>query len=157
VSRKIWIRLAIVVAVLVGLFFISLAVQSAMAKRPTNLGTVDGRLRTCPATPNCVCTHDGDEQHTIEPLAFTGTSEAAIARLKAVIEAMPRTKIVTAEGHYLHVEFTTLVMRFVDDVEFLVDPANQTIHFRSASRVGYSDLGVNRRRMEAIRRAFNEP
>jgi uncharacterized protein (DUF1499 family) len=157
VRRKIWIRLGIAGAVLVGLFFISLAVQSAMAKRPTNLGIVEGRLRACPATPNCVCTHDGDEQHQIEPLTFAGTSEAAIAKLKAVIEATPRTKIVTAESHYLHVEFTTLVMRFVDDVEFMVDPEHKTIHFRSASRVGYSDLSVNRRRMETIRRAFDEP
>ena len=77
-------------------------------------------------------------------------------RIKELVEEMPRTKIVTVEDNYLHAEFRSSVFRFVDDVEFLVDPKERAIHFRSASRVGYSDLGVNRRRMEQIQKGFSE-
>ena len=145
------IGLAIVVAA-----FAYLAVLSIFSKRPSNLGLVDGRLRACPNSPNCVCTRATDEEHRIEPFRFAGSAAEALERLKQVIGALPRTKIVTASDDYMHVEFTTLVMRFVDDVEFTVDEKTRTIHFRSASRVGYSDLGVNRRRMEAIRAAFEK-
>lgn len=154
--RKLVIRLAIALAIVIGLFVISLAVQSAMAKRPTNLGLADGRLRPCPASPNCVCSQDADEGHKIEPLRFEGTPEEAMARLKSVINQMPRTNIVTSGDNYLHAEFTSAVFRFVDDVEFAVEPHSKLIQFRSASRVGYSDFGVNRRRMESIRAAFKK-
>ena len=77
-------------------------------------------------------------------------------RIKDLVAEMPRSKIVTVEASYLHVEFRSAFFRFVDDVEFLIDTEDQVIHFRSASRVGYSDLGVNRRRMERIREAFSE-
>ena len=77
-------------------------------------------------------------------------------RVRKVVTGMSRARIVTAEGDYLHVEFRSAVFRFVDDVEFLVDTREKNIHFRSASRMGYSDLGVNRRRMERIRAAFEK-
>ena len=77
-------------------------------------------------------------------------------RLKVVIGAMPRSKIVTADERYIHAEFSSGLFRFVDDVEFLIDPDTKTIHFRSASRVGRSDLGVNRKRMEEIRQRFDQ-
>ena len=64
---------------------------------------------------------------------------------------LPRTKLVQEDDSYLHYEFTSLLLRFVDDVEFLFDDETKTIHFRSASRMGYGDFGVNRRRMEDIR------
>ena len=141
-------------AVLLGLFVVMLAVRSAMAKRPADLGLVEGRLRPCPASPNCVCSQDADEAHKIEPLVFAGPPEEAMAKLKAAIEKMSRARVVTAEGNYLHAEFTSLIFRFVDDVEFSLDPENKQIHVRSASRTGYSDLGVNRRRVESIRETF---
>ncbi len=75
--------------------------------------------------------------------------------MKRAIASMPRTTIVTEEGAYLHVEFRTALFRFTDDVEFVVDPETKQIDFRSASRIGYSDLGTNRRRMEAVRAAYN--
>ena len=65
---------------------------------------------------------------------------------------MPRAKLIEEDDSYLHFEFTSLLLRFVDDVEFLFDEESKTIHFRSASRVGYGDFGVNRRRMEEIRK-----
>lgn len=77
-------------------------------------------------------------------------------RIKTVVAEMPRAKIVILENNYLHVEFRSAFFRFVDDVEFLIDPEEQLIHFRSASRVGYSDFGVNRDRMERIRKALGE-
>ena len=77
-------------------------------------------------------------------------------RIKKLVAEMPRTKIVIVEGNYLHAEFRSSVFRFVDDVEFLIDPKERAIHFRSASRVGYSDFGVNRRRMQQVQKGFGE-
>jgi uncharacterized protein (DUF1499 family) len=127
---------------------------SLSARRPADLGATGGRLRPCPATPNCVCTFDADDQHRIEPLTFADGPAEAWRRLQEVLARHPRTVVVTVTEEYLHAECTSLVFRFVDDVEFLLDAAGKKIHFRSASRVGRSDLGVNRSRMEAIRTAF---
>ena len=92
----------------------------------------------------------------MEPISFEGSSDEAMQRIKDLVAKMPRTKIVTVEDNYLHVEFRSALFRFVDDVEFLIDSESQIIHFRSASRVGHSDFGVNRGRMEQIRKAFSE-
>ncbi len=129
-----------------------LALLSALARRPTNLGAKGGRLAPCPNTPNCVCTHDA--AHRIEPLHFEGSAEKAMGRLRGVLAGWPRTRVVAAADGYLHAECRSRLFRFVDDVEFLLDPVAHVIHFRSASRAGRSDLGVNRRRMEGLRRAF---
>lgn len=141
-----------VVACLPGVVLLML---SFFSRKPDNLGVVNGRLADCPATPNCVCTQCSDPEHHLEPLHFSGSPEEAIERLKSLVGAMPRSKIVTADERYIHAEFSSRVFRFVDDVEFLIDPATKTIHFRSASRVGRSDLGVNRQRMEEIRQQFD--
>lgn len=127
---------------------------SIFSQKPDTLGAANGRLAPCPPTPNCVCTQCDDAEHGMEPLHFQGDPAAALERLRTIVTGLPRTRIVTDRDGYLHVEFTSLIFRFVDDVEFLVEPATRTIHFRSASRVGRSDLGVNRRRMEEIRRQF---
>ncbi|MBY0522885.1 MAG: DUF1499 domain-containing protein [Gemmataceae bacterium] len=147
-------RLMLGLFLLAGLGVLGLAAMSFFSRKPTNLGIVDGRLADCPATPNCVCTFATDAEHAIEPLHFAGSPAEALTRLKSILAAMLRASIVTADERYLHVEFTTLIFRFVDDVEFLIDADAKRIHFRSASRVGRSDLGVNRQRMEAIRAQF---
>jgi uncharacterized protein (DUF1499 family) len=131
-----------------------LALLSATAKRPSSLGVVDGRLAPCPTTPNCVSTRASDDQHRIDPIAFDGDGDGALKRLKVAIATIPRMRIVTETDDYIHAEATSLLFRFVDDVEFLVDRGAKVIHFRSASRVGRSDIGVNRARMEQIRAAF---
>jgi uncharacterized protein (DUF1499 family) len=95
-----------------------------------------------------------DDAHRVEPIPFSGTGSDALARLRKVIEAMPRTRVTRADAASLHAEFTSWLLRFVDDVDCVVDEAASVIHIRSASRVGYSDLGVNRKRVEAIRAAF---
>jgi uncharacterized protein (DUF1499 family) len=149
-----WKRLGLVALVILVGSVVTLALFSLFARRPTNLGVRDRRLTPCPDTPNCVCTQTADDAHRIEPLAYDDTAEEAMARLKAALATLPRTRVVTETPDYLHAECTSLVFRFVDDVEFLLDRERKVIHFRSASRVGRSDLGVNRRRMEALRQAF---
>lgn len=119
--------------------------------RPTNLGVKDLKLTPCPSTPNCVCTTNTDAEHGISPLAFSISQPAAMAALKGVIQAMERTAIVVESPDYLHVEFTSQLMGYVDDVEFYFAAHSQTIQVRSASRLGKSDLGVNRKRVEDIR------
>lgn len=119
-------------------------------KRPTNLGVRDGRLASCPAKPNCVCSQDRDAGHAIAPLEARGGAAAALARLKAIVEALPRTAIVESRADYLRCEFASRLLGFVDDVEFLA--GDGVVHVRSASRLGHSDLGVNRKRIEDLRR-----
>ena len=110
-------------------------------------------LQPCPSSPNCVSTVSPphDAQHAIVPYTYSKTRFDAKAVLKSVLASLPRTQLVEEDDTYLHYECTSLLLRFVDDVEFLFDEASKTIHFRSASRVGYGDFGVNRRRMEDIR------
>jgi uncharacterized protein (DUF1499 family) len=111
----------------------------------------DYRLASCPDSPNCVCTLDDSEEHAIAPYPYQKTLDEAKAVLKQVFRARSRTKLVQEEASYLHYEVRSLLFRFVDDVEMVFDDASKTIHFRSASRVGYSDFGANRRRMEEVR------
>lgn len=112
---------------------------------PPNIGVQDGRLAPCPDSPNCVSSFATDEQHGVAPL------DATLDRVQQVLLGMERTNIVAFEGDYLYAEFTSRLLGFVDDVEFLYDPAVGVTHVRSASRLGYSDLGANRKRIEDIR------
>lgn len=144
-------RLATTIAALA----VCAGVWTIMTNRtPTNLGVREGRLRPCPASPNCVCSFDTDPEHGTAPLRFSDPPEVALQRLRMVIAAMPRAKIRGDDGRYLHAEFRSLILRFVDDVEFLLDAEAGVIHVRSASRLGYSDLGVNRSRVENLRQRF---
>lgn len=120
-------------------------------KRPTTLGVHNGQLAPCPSTPNCVCSQSSDPENKIAPLAYDSTSEAAMAALKQVIASMPRTTVIEESQDYLYAEFKSALMGFVDDVEFYLDHSATVIHVRSASRLGKSDLGVNRKRIEEIR------
>ena len=111
----------------------------------------DGKLAAC-GGPHCVSSTDVDPDYRVAPLGYTGSAEAARARLKAVIAA--DGGVVTDEApDYLHATYTTAIMRYVDDVEFVFSPSGR-IELRSSSRIGYSDLGKNRDRVEGIRRAF---
>ena len=114
-NKKRMIYFIVALILLSPVFF--LAILSALAKRPGNLGVVNGRLASCPDSPNCVSTHAADAEHHIEPISFDDTPDQAIERLKRVIAAVPRMKIVTESGDYLHVEATTLIFRFVDRSE----------------------------------------
>jgi uncharacterized protein (DUF1499 family) len=131
-----------------------LEVFSVMAKNSANLGVVGGKLRPCPDTPNCVCSMDPAAAYHVEPLVFPGDPDEALSRLKDVLANQTRTRLVAEEADYLHAECSSLLFRFVDDLEFSLDRLEKKIHVRSASRTGKYDFGVNRRRVEAIRRAF---
>lgn len=113
-------------------------------------------LAPCPSSPNCVSTKAQDEGHAIAPIRYRKSRAEAKEALKALVRSLPRAKLVEEDESYLHYEFTSLLFRFVDDVEFLFDDESKTIHFRSASRIGYGDLGVNRGRMEQVRSLAGE-
>lgn len=121
------------------------------AARPEHLGLQSGRLRPCPRTSNCVSSEPGTPASQLVAPFPAPAGAGEMARIAAVINAWPRTKIVTTGDGYLHAEFTSLLLRFVDDVELRFDPANGVIHVRSASRIGRSDLGANRKRVEGLR------
>ncbi len=131
-----------------------LLVMSLAAPAPGNLGVRGGRLAACPGSPNCVSTQAENQEHWIEPLQTEVGDDGAISLLAEIVREQPRTMIVEQTGDYLRVEFRSLLFRFCDDVEFYHDRRSGLVHFRSASRVGHSDLGVNRRRMEQIREQF---
>ena len=109
------------------------------------------QLEPCPSTPNCVSTQATDAAKRMDPIAYRGSADDARATLLRVLDRS-RIEIVESTEFYVHAVFTTRLMRFKDDVEFLFDPDAGVIHFRSASRVGRSDLGTNRRRMESLAR-----
>ena len=123
--------------------------------RPSNLGVNGGQLAPVPDSPNCVSSQApaSDKEHYIAPLAVAGSASEAIAKIKAVVQAMERTEIIEETGDYLYAEFATKLMGYVDDVEFYADGGG-TVQVRSASRLGKSDLGLNRKRIEEIRSAL---
>ena len=114
----------------------------------------ESKITACPKTPNCVSSLDANRKQFIEPLKYEGPRKEAQYRLLRVLHAFKRTRVVEFDENYIHAEFVSPVMRFVDDAEFYFGEGDSTIHMKSASRIGYSDLGVNRRRMEKIREHF---
>jgi uncharacterized protein (DUF1499 family) len=121
-----------------------------------HVGLRDGKLSECPDSPNCVSSQTVKKDHAVDPLAYSGSYSETKQVLLSIISSLPRTKIITDNDRYVHVTFTSRLMRFVDDVEFLFDETNKQIHVRSASRVGYSDIGVNRKRVEYLRKLLDE-
>jgi uncharacterized protein (DUF1499 family) len=136
------------------LAFILVSLWARRADRPDALGVHAGQLLPCPDSPNCVSTHAASTSERMPPLRFTDSPAAAQQRILAAIRRMPRTTVVTDEPGYVAAEFRTPVFGFIDDVEFLIHGEAGVIHFRSASRLGYSDLGVNRRRMTRFRELY---
>ena len=142
------LRWLIPALIVLALFDMSCATQG---KRPA--GITNGRLAPCPGQPNCVLSEAGAESSRIEPLTFVGTPEAAWVSLKRAVQAIGGT-LKKEDNDYIWAIFQTRLFRFVDDMEFRMDAPNRSIHVRSASRVGYSDFGANRRRVEALRERF---
>ncbi|NJK28822.1 MAG: DUF1499 domain-containing protein [Acaryochloris sp. RU_4_1] len=121
-------------------------------QQPNSLGVKNNKLTPCPNTPNCVCSQDPDPGHQVEPLAFEGSSQKAFAKLKSILDELGNAQIITATRNYIYAEFTSNLMGFVDDVEFYLDSKAKVIQVRSASRLGRSDLGANRSRINSIRK-----
>jgi uncharacterized protein (DUF1499 family) len=123
---------------------------------PTNLGVTNGQLAPCPESPNCVSSRAGDAQHAIAPLVYTGSTAEAHARLVSVLQATPRLTIIDNQPTYLRAETRTAFWNFVDDTEFYFDEAAHIIEVRAASRLGYGDMGKNRKAIETIRAEFEQ-
>ena len=113
----------------------------------------NGRLAPCKRTPNCVSSQadPADAEHYIAPISVKASPVEAIAAVRRALERMERVRVIREQPGYLYAEFRTRLLRYVDDVEFAFDEGAQVMHVRSASRLGRSDLGVNRKRVEAIR------
>ncbi|MHA2182933.1 MAG: DUF1499 domain-containing protein [Promethearchaeota archaeon] len=121
-------------------------------KKP--IGIKDGKFQPCPKSPNCVSTQSIDDKHKMEPLSYNVIIDEAKTKIKEIIGTFKRTKLITEENNYLHFEFRTATFKFVDDVEFYFDDSAKLIHFRSAAQKGWSDLGVNRKRMKKIQMLY---
>lgn len=122
---------------------------------PATLGVNDGRLSPCPDSPNCVSSQAGDDAHRVTGFRYTGDGAAALQKLATIIAAQEGARIVAQQPNYLRAEYQSRLMGFIDDLELTVNPATHLIEVRSASRLGYSDLGVNRTRVEKLRAAFS--
>ncbi len=128
---------------------------------PAELGIRDGRLQPPSVNENSVSSqaalypdHPQRQYAAIAPLAPRGDGPSTLVRIKTIVAGMPGAKVVRSDADYLYVQFTSSVLKFVDDAEFWFDPVNKVIQLRSASRIGRSDLGVNRKRIEIIRAAL---
>jgi uncharacterized protein (DUF1499 family) len=106
----------------------------------------------CPDSPNCVSSLAKDPKHRIEPFQLKKDHITGWDIVQKIIGSLPRTKIVSADNTDIHAECRSMIFRFVDDLMLHLNPSNGIIHVRSASRTGYSDLGVNRRRVESLRK-----
>ena len=140
-----------ILTVLVAMGCVATRSLNSLSRPQHRLGVTHGRLADCPDRPNCVSSTASRPSQQLPPIPLTTSPPTAMEILASVVKANPRSRIVTQSDHYLHAEFRSRILGFVDDVEFLVDETNSVIQFRSASRVGYSDLGVNRRRMNELR------
>jgi uncharacterized protein (DUF1499 family) len=145
------ISLLIALLVILAMLFTILSCTSS----PPKVQLVDGKLRPCPNSPNCVSSEGDRASSRVEPLTFQDSPEKAWDNLRETLREMGG-KIQEEHDGFLWATFTSRVFRFVDDVEFRMVSTDGMIHVRSGSRVGYSDLGVNRRRVEKLRSLFNQ-
>ena len=152
------LRIVLIALAMVGLVLVAARLGAFSGRPPGDLGVRDGRLKPPSSTPNSVSSqadlypdHPQRAYALIEPFPLEGAPAAAMSAWAARIAAQPGARIVEQRDDYLRAEFTTAWMRYVDDVELWADPAAGVIHVRSASRLGHGDLGLNRRRVEALR------
>jgi len=146
----------ITLKIIIGGIIMLFGISGCSGSRPENLGLKNKLLAPCPQSPNCVLSQASDEKHGTQPLAYTGSLEVAKERLSQLLMSLENARLITQNGDYWHVEFTSRWLRFVDDVEFYFVESEPLIHLRSASRLGYSDFGANRKRVEKIRTRFEK-
>ena len=125
-----------------------------MTQQPSHDKNNARHMAPCPKSPNCVSSRSVSPKCYVEPLQYATSWANARKMLLSILGTLQRTQIVMAEQHYIHIEFRSRLFRFIDDVEFFAVAPENSIHLRSASRTGYWDMGVNRRRIEKIRRLF---
>jgi uncharacterized protein (DUF1499 family) len=148
------VRILAVFAALVGAAIAYGQAVGFTGSPPTDIGVRGGRLAPCKTSPNCVTSYDHEGYSAIAPLKIDGDVATAMAKLKTAVGTLPRVTVVDANGGYLYVTQRSKLMGYVDDVEFLFDPGAGVVHVRSASRLGHSDMGVNRDRIERLRAAL---
>ena len=138
---------------LVSALLLTVSTSCTSKNKDGNVGLVDNLLLPCPSSPNCVCSEYSGASAWISPITINGEQQQAWSAAIATVKEMGG-KIIQEQDNYLHATFTSSIFRFVDDFELRLDQAQSVIHLRSASRVGYSDLGVNRKRVEKFRTLF---
>lgn len=134
----------------------SLFLMGCSGSSPKMLGIDHSRMAPCPDKPNCVSSQAEDEKYFVSPISYEGERQKAIKTIKQILSERARTVIVTETDDYLHAECRTRVFGFVDDTEFYFPEDERVVHIRSAARTGYSDFGVNRKRIEEIRAEFDK-
>jgi uncharacterized protein (DUF1499 family) len=134
----------------IALLFV-MPIFSCTGTRPTNLGVHDARLAPCPSSPNCVSSDDSDPTHRIPPFRLAVPVAEGWRAARAAVLGLPRAKVITETDNYLHAECSSAFFGFVDDLELHLRSSQGLIAIRSAARLGYSDLGVNRKRVEQLR------
>jgi len=118
---------------------------------PSSLGLHGARLAACPSSPNCVSSDADDRVHFVAAFELTLPAADAWPMARAAVESLPRTRVIAATDDYLHAECSSALFGFVDDLELHLRASEAIIAVRSASRLGYGDMGVNRRRVEQLR------
>ncbi len=143
--KKIVIAAFILIAILL---VVTIAFEGG---RDLKVGMTEGKFTPCPGTPNCLSSQAESKEAYMAPIDTGNLETEAVMKIaRTLVEKSDRAKVVEFEGKYLRAEFKSLIFRFVDDVEFYHDAQKGLLHFKSASRVGKSDLGVNRKRMEKL-------
>lgn len=158
-----FILFLLAVAILALVLFIAGQAGLLRGKAPSDLGIQDGKLKRPSRTPNSVTSqadlwpdHPQKAYSQIAPFKASGDGSAEMAKIADALKAMPRTVIVKQEPGYIYAQSTTALMKYTDDVEFVLDAGKGIIDVRSASRLGQKDFGVNRARIEAIRKAIGQ-
>lgn len=138
------------------LFFliVSVLTRTFPPSKPETVGLRDNSLQNCGSKPNCVCSIQNDSVHGIAPFQIRENVNSSMEKLSKIIQSMNGARIISSQEGYLYAEFKTSFFGFIDDVEFHVNESANSIEVRSASRLGYSDLGLNRSRLESIRKKY---
>jgi len=146
--------IGLIMVVIVTLFSAMLVFQNL--SRPTHLGHKAGQLAAMPEKPNAVSSQTDIVEKRVEPLHYKASYEETIRSVLATLNAMGNNELQVQESHYIYSVFTTNVFHFHDDVELLLDEQTKRVHFRSQSRAGHSDLGVNRNRYQQFKAIYNK-
>lgn len=149
-----FVALAVIIITGLAVFGFSKGIFSSGSMKPVSIGIVNGRLSAMPDSPNAVSSQTDIPDKYVEPIKVSVDPETVLKRIEVILREMGNNHIITRGENYIHAVFVTSIMRFHDDVEFLVDSDSGVIHFRSASRVGYSDMGANRKRYEKFRKLY---
>lgn len=143
-----------IILLILGLIACFMFIKNNMT--PQNLGVNNGKLAEMPSSPNAVSSQAKTEEKKVSPLAYVENKSKSKLKIENIINEYKSAKIVTNDENYIHVVFTTSGMKFKDDVEFYFDEENEVIHYRSASRIGYSDMGMNRARYDELVAKYNQ-